>query len=481
MLKFTTKSRKIISIILVVVIFIVVNLIFNAFLKNEIKTNIIILIGLIAIFISYLLFTNVDKKLFSLFTLFLLSFIVFQFGEPITYLLRIPFEYRMFNFTNEFIVNETIVYTINSIILLILGATISKKSKVTSKKTFINYKSDNINGNGKKIFYVLYIIFFIISLYSLYLSYTKGYLFKREFEDSLPPIILFLEPILVALAVIIILTDKNQFQKKKITVLMIIWSLIVAANGDRTKGISGILLFGVIWFFVVKTKETKNNKKELLKLALFGVLVLVLISGIMYFRTIEYRDDFKFSIKLIFEPIFEMGYNFNSLSMTKEVMGKVPQFKNGSTYIKGVLASFPQSLDFFNIIKPLREGLFLDEWLTNSMGYDFGTGFSLVAESYLNFGNKGFYIFIIIGLLISSLLQVDLSNEENIFKNFQGLILLFLIFTAPRRQFYNIASGIFYTYIVFPMIIYILSKIKHIKVVFKHENLEQINESTEEL
>ena len=100
MLKLSDKSRKITSVVLIVLTYIILNVIFKKFIKINANTKPIIWYGLAAMLISYILYCYIDKKIISLFSLFLLSFIVFQFGEPIAYVLNLSVKFRLFNFTN---------------------------------------------------------------------------------------------------------------------------------------------------------------------------------------------------------------------------------------------------------------------------------------------------------------------------------------------------------------------------------------------
>ena len=84
--------------------------------------------------------------------------------------------------------------------------------------------------------------------------------------------------------------------------------------------------------------------------------------------------------------------------------------------------------------------------------YTFGTGYSLCAESYANFGYFGFFALFVIGIIVIKLLA---KSEERYFSRYTSMVLMFEFFTLPRRNFYYVISHPFYCIIIVSIIILI--------------------------
>lgn len=449
-----TRKVKYISILIVVVV--VSNILLDNIQYNNF--NLVIFISLVSIVLSIIFFMMYTKRTMLLFLLFLSSFIIFQFGEPIIYLLDKSFNFRMFYYTTELEVFKSLKYTLNSIFLLLVGGVFFYKFKITGskKKKYVDFNNSNLIKNSIVIFSFTYVFSTLLILVKLYIVIKHGYLPMEAFEENLPFFIKIFDFLLIPISILSIFISKRN--RSKIFYLMIIWSILISLTGQRTAGISSMLTFLILKFTVVN-----NSKVELKKLVISGfilsILILVFITSIVYFRTPDYRENFSLSFRYVYEGIFEMGFSFNTLSMTKMLIFQGASLRNGETYLFSILSMFPSSLDFTGIISSFNEKALLAEWLTENVGLDFGAGFSLIAESYLNFGENGFLVFFLIGAIMINLLEYN-RDDVYLFKNYSSIVFLYLSFTSPRREFFYIANAFMYSYIVFPLFYYFLKKIK---------------------
>ena len=109
-------------------------------------------------------------------------------------------------------------------------------------------------------------------------------------------------------------------------------------------------------------------------------------------------------------------------------------------------------------IHPAKIYANVGDWLEEVLNYDHGIGYSMTAESYINFGWFGLIIMFIFGAILVNLLantkRVD--TEENILgATFQILIIMTIMKSLVRSSFSNSMRAI--VYILIPL--YLLIKI----------------------
>ena len=100
----------------------------------------------------------------------------------------------------------------------------------------------------------------------------------------------------------------------------------------------------------------------------------------------------------------------------------------------------------------------LDVWLTSKYSFDFGLGFSLCAETYVNFGPFGSLFFIIIGIIFGCFVTI-IDNKENEMGKFAKYIVYAMLFsnaTIFRRMSYTLFKNIFYVIICMGVLTFIV-------------------------
>lgn len=171
-----------------------------------------------------------------------------------------------------------------------------------------------------------------------------------------------------------------------------------------------------------------------------------------------------FSKNVILSFFGEAGFNGSSSVWTMQLVktGKIEHFY-GLTYVGSVFGLIPSSVDFLGIAAAFSRYTQLESLLTEAYSFDFGVGFSLVAESYLNFGYFGFIAIFFEGLLLCKLLNIDDYSDTG-WKNYVPIVLLSVLLTMPRRDtvfFSNqFTSCVIVPYVVMLIVTWVKENIK---------------------
>jgi oligosaccharide repeat unit polymerase len=233
--------------------------------------------------------------------------------------------------------------------------------------------------------------------------------------------------------------------------------LIVVANliiGSRGEAIS---LFVIITIFYNDYKKRFEGVK-VLRLVGLGLVVMILIPTIATFRSEENKTVGKFFSTMIenvsvgennfiVKTISELGCTMYAFVLTEEVVPSVVQYKNGESYLASLLMIIPSQLMGGYSFAPKAA---LDIWLQDVHQLPYGPGFSLLAETYYNFGYIGGVLFAaMLGYIFSKILSFS-STKKNTNELFRLLSLIFLYnsMLAARFPFHSTPRNLVYMYII---------------------------------
>jgi oligosaccharide repeat unit polymerase len=156
---------------------------------------------------------------------------------------------------------------------------------------------------------------------------------------------------------------------------------------------------------------------------------------------------------LVFSAISEMGGSMFPLVAT---MGLVPEkypFRYGSTYLYDFLSVVPN----FGIwdVHPAMENANLGDWLQKTLKLNYGPGYSLVAEAYINWGLFGFVFFVVQGFVFGRVFS--LVSIKNAFSrpDIFCFCLIVLLFTIKTNRNSFLATVRAFSYAAVPILLLI--------------------------
>lgn len=141
----------------------------------------------------------------------------------------------------------------------------------------------------------------------------------------------------------------------------------------------------------------------------------------------------------------EMGWSMYPLAATMEMIDKGNEdFRYGSSFL-WALSSVVPNLGFWDV-HPAESHSNLGKWLIEKLRLDFGPGYSITAEAYLNFGYLGCLFFLFYGLVLSHCCRYIDRNRlyTNPFIIVATIVFLWFSIKTVRNSFQGTVRALFY-------------------------------------
>lgn len=404
---------------------------------------------------------------FSLYTIFYTFFVIFSYGQCIMWALGIGLDRGIG--TGQIYYGSSIIphivdmnnikwYSCICFIAFHFGALIFAK-----KSAYIgSANSSCVDNTDRNLLYkVGCIITLIIAPITLYfrfkeaiiaLQYGYNALYYGDFstQGGYTQILLYLFfPGLVCM-----LIGSNFSKNSKMIAFTIfgIYMLLSIASGDR-----GSWLYSLIILIWLKQHST-DTRVELSKYFMYfiiciaGVCVLSTITsardsgGISSLTFTDLKNAFIGKSSPIVDAFFEMGSSMGIIAYLLTI--KTPIYPYNNTYLTAILGAFSSRLlGVFG----LKQVLIADWFSQDYLGLNYGVGFSMIGEAYVNGGYWGGVIYImILGAIIGRFLAVcknsfDIKSHPT--KAFIAVSAANVLTGLPRGASYLTVKGLFYSII----------------------------------
>lgn len=208
----------------------------------------------------------------------------------------------------------------------------------------------------------------------------------------------------------LVANKKNQRIRAPIIILLLMIITISLATGSRSSAIA--LVLAIFWLYSHEFSSFGKAKSALV-IAL-GIIFIRVLNAIAEYRVLAVGGLEKFVDLMINgktgggssvgNMLNEFGFNIFSLHHTIGLIPSQQDFAYGYTYFASVMAIIPS---FFFGGYSFSKDAALAPWLQQMMGMNYGPGYSIVAESYYNFGWFGLGAILALGILLIKMF----SNE----------------------------------------------------------------------
>lgn len=417
------------------------------------------------VFASVILCIIAKRKIFTPSIIILAMFVLFQFGMPILK----AFDENFYSwYLTQFSEDELIFCTKYSAFCIEFYSLGLILMSFNSKR--ICHKKSNLLSNengatalkaGRFLFIISGIIAIPFAIYNAYLAFKYGYNYiKVDTAGISNGLTNFATALFVPSAILMWVYGKSRFERKIPIIILVFYSLVLIFTGARTSALAVILV--LLYCYI------KSNRNIFLSKVMIGVGTVVILLASVWIA--EFRFDGKIDSNGLFgvleSLIEEMGFNFTSICFTKHFVPEVENYRYGLSYFYSIICLFPKSLDFTGAVSysfnELPE-IWLGNTLHNAYGttYDFGVGFSVIAESYFNFGEFGWILVLIQSLIINWLIDDNEYYNNSLFGKYIQLVMLYSLITYPRRSINTLFKTIEYSIILVIIIIWILNNLKY--------------------
>lgn len=398
----------------------------------------------IAVISSYIIFLLTQKNIFTINNISYTFFIMFQFGVPIIYALD-PTYYNFYtSLFDERILNNSVIYTTLCILFWGLGAVLFS-SNLEEKKNIIIFSKFSVMKDSARIKKLLILVIVItglitIPLYTYYGIITLQEGFSQEIRRALVSNALYRFGLAFFLPSCLLYRCYSKLRYFgilcSIDFLFLYICIISLVIGDRTTGICWLLVF---FYDIYSSKRLSVNQYILDGSLLLLLFVLGGVSALIAHNRISSVDNqegilFIIGFDILQKIIEELGFNFYSIAFVSSYVPSMYDYQFGLSYINSFISLIPSTFDILgiknNIINPTQWLIVANHDKFGSL-LDFGTGFSFIAETYLNFSWLGCIISFFIPYILKNIFS-HLTDSNN-WERYVRLVTLYILITFPRR------------------------------------------------
>lgn len=436
-------------------------------------------IGIINFFVTFLIWKIAGGELFCAYTVFYLVMFVFCYGQSVGWLLELDMGskdlyYRISTVT----IVKSMIYSLISMIAIHFGAILSireEKIRKTITETDLEAMNKAINKTGELFIWASLPFYVIDTLYTLYNVYTSGYagsyntlaLVLGQVGTLIAMISNFFAPALIC---IFVANRKNVRMRRLAIVFLCIDVFKTLYVGGRSGAVMTLLVLFLVYHYCVNNFKFKQT----VFISALAYLGMAVSNAVAIFRTEANK-----SLSLIFQTIGssfanvfgdffgELGWSMSSLMHTIEFVPMMEPFRWGKSYLYGLMAAIP-NVGIWRV-HPAKLYSNLGDWLQGMLDIDYGPGYTLIAEFYINFGWHGIIAAFVVGIIIGNLL--GMLNQNTLKTNPMNAVVVFLVMLLllkpiVRSSFSAVVRGLVYNVILY----YVVMRFLYSR--YRNQNIE---------
>lgn len=390
------------------------------------------------------------NQFISPYIIFLFALYVFSFGQSFLWALGLEGERMLVGFYGITITQifHAQVLTLVMLAFFHLGASywITQRAKSLTHREIGQSHISRLKTIGWLLFLVSVIPYVTETVEDMIMSVTMGYgaIYgegKVGFDNLGGIIAEYFIPSVICLFI--------AYKDKKLVLWFLVGILLlnifaILVTGGRSNAVIIIAILVVLYNYLIK----QFTKKWLL-IGVAGVILLLQVLAFVGANRLQggrsaSLDDIKIENNAAVDALAEMGGSMFCLIKTQDLVPERYDYRYGKSYAFAFTTLIP-NLGFWDI-HPAKKESNLSDWLTDALGLGYGTGFSMCAEAYANFGNLGFIVFFFWGWFLASVFgKIDISVETRNYALLAFLLILFWFFLKlPRNNFINLVRPIFF-------------------------------------
>lgn len=409
-------------------------------------------------------------NLFTPYTIFFSFFFLFNYGQCLMWAFNIHVpnelgETRLWNvsFTpTKAQLQDTQWYTCLAMFLFHCGALLNSDKKLQIGK---NDKSQLCQTNMKKVAGRLLFIIVPIALYfqfrNMIIAQTFGYgaLYygAHSTQGGYMQILMYL--FMPSLLCYLIGCGYSPKSRKIVYTIFGIYLLLGLLSGDRGSWLCPLI--ALIW---LHTHYTGVSKTKMIKYGLWGLLGLYLLSAITAIRNDGlhlsadiFINAFNPENNVLVDTCFELGGSMSVITYLLNTPNDIYPYTN--TYIVAIFGALSSRLlSLFG----LKQVLIADWFSQEHLGLEnWGVGFSMLGEAYVNGGFLGGLIYMtILGFLIGKVIKLISIQDahRNPLTFFIGISSLSVLMYFPRAASYLVIKEFVYGILLISLIVYFMNK-----------------------
>lgn len=411
------------------------------------------LLGAIQLFYSVWSWKSIGREIINPYVFFLLALYLFSFGQSFLYIFNIVSEKRDLLGFQGITIDE--IFNAQKMTLFMLSFFhIGAICFVRNKKELLNTSYNNINyiyrirKLGWFLFVVSIIPYYWDLIETLLISMASGYgaIYERNAAIGISQIDKYIADYFIPSLICLFVGYSNDKRVKSLVIGICTVNIVaILLTGGRTPAVILVALLILLYHYCVK----KISFKGILVLSIFSFLFLSLLSVVSYLRSQEERSIeayLRYDVSgnnAAVDALAEMGGTMFCLIKTKDIVPLYENYRYGRSYLYSFTTFIP-NIGFWEIHPAKREAN-LGEWLTNALRLSYGTGYSMCAEAYINFGGCCWIIMFFLGGLFGNLLGIENKRlKEDLALLIFSLIIFWFCLKITRNSFIGFVRIFFY-------------------------------------
>ena len=436
-------------------------IVFNSYLPySEYGMKVYGVLGIIQLIFSIYSWKKITGSAITPYVIFLISAYIFTFGQSLLFVFgKVAPERDLMDIFSVSSIMPAQYLTLLFLNFFHIGGLLSCK-----KTSHGNYSYDlmtlvektnmenQIYGIKKigVIFLSISIIPYIIERFTLfYIVLSTGYsgLYLQEVKVGISNLLSILSQYFVPGILCLLLVEEVKSRQRLFISLLIFEACFWLFTGGRSNGV--IIASILIMYYHICIKPIKFKHALLISIAgFFFVSFLGVIAETRSDSNADVSEAFSKSMSnsnAFYSAISEMGGSMYPMIATMEIVPAREDFRYGSSYLYSATSIIP-NFGFWDLHPAMKYGN-LNDWLQNAMSLNYGPGYSIVAEAYINFGNWGIFMMMLLGYIFGLIFNINIRDKRNPLVIVLAFVFCFLIIKTVRNSFLATVRSIFY-YIV---------------------------------
>ena len=407
---------------------------------------------------GFFFFVKREKTLFNFYSLFWLSISLFSFGHVILFSLGLNAPIRfIFDDYPLKLVNEYMVFGFVSFVFLFLAGVFVERLK---NKDVVELPLSRVGNNAKLVFLSFFVLSSPFYLYKTFhnLTIANAYGYAGIYESEGNLIVTLLAMWYIPSLYGLIYCYKDDFRKFFFLTLLLLPIIVYMIVGGR--GIAMSILFSLLYFWNMAIK--KITRSQTLIVLLCGLFIMILLPSIGEYRlrmsSMSFTDIFGTYALSGFTEILksvlgELGGSAKIWMLLQRIIPDLQAYGFGMSYISSVLCCVPSFL--FGGFS-FAEYANLSDWITTIEGSKYGLGFSMLGESFYNFGWFGMLGTFFVGVFMFYVISCKwLPQSLNQYKYVFSATALYIFALVGRNSIYLGVRQVLYVIIVPALLIYL--------------------------
>lgn len=462
---FRIKSKKFYLVSIMVITILIQYLSFMMF-KNTLNTEAAIrtvsIETIICLVVYLLTWKRLSDELLCPYTVFLLVLFIFTCGQTIGWVFNLDMGttdllQRFDAGMNNSRVLDGLIYSSISLSFFHTGAIMS--SKVLNFKIW--YSSEEVIKGIKRFILPMMIVvvpcYLFNTIKEIMIVSSMGYLGVYVAEQSVVSrYVGYISDYMMPCLLLLLIANKdNKIKRNIIFIAMLAVLFISIYSGGRSDFAMGLFAIMLLYHVYIK----KIDWKRALLLVAIGYFVMILFVSVAQIREDAGRGISEYfalfgdnSSTALGAIVGELGWNLSSIAWVQMLVPSTEGFRYGLSYLVSLIVWIPSFLFGGDATNPVNLYGNLASWLQKALNKPYGPGFTMVAESYMNFGHFGVIAMALEGYLIARILaRVSNKNANNDLYHSIWQIIIVMVIMKPLVRSSTTAAFHYVFYVLLPL------------------------------